>query len=244
MPAMSLETSAKHFVSPTHSRLWATDDTEGREIQFKCPRSLEEAKATIAATLRRFVGEVCLHCDRTNDGDLVAPVFLESLVDRWEEVDASCSLASLFLPKIEDDAAWTMVPVDDRGGKVIALKPGPLRDLHDTIAAIYCTPVIPPRHHNQPMQFSGLTLTRLEAIAERLCPANAAPDTRGPCLLKMAVVTQRYVVNAATVQRAVKDGKLTDHRPVGHARNAGLILDECEVSRIWPSRKAPDSPTR
>lgn len=239
MPAMTLETFAKHFVSPTQSRYWATDDTEGREIQFKCPRSPEEAKATIAATLRRFVGEVCLHCDRTNDGDLVAPVFLNSLVDRWEEVDASCSLASLFLPNIEDDAAWTMVPVDDRGGKVIALKPGPLRDLHDTIAAICCTPVIPPRHHNQPMRFSGTTLTRLEAIAERLCPAKAAPDTRGPCLLKMAVVKQRYNVTEATIRRAVKQRQLTDHRPPGHAPNAPLMLDEGELERIWTRQTAP-----
>jgi hypothetical protein len=50
------------------------------------------------------------------------------------------------------------------------------------------------------------------------------------------VATMRYHVSSDTLSRKVRCGKLTDHRPKRHAKNAPLVLDEDEVAARWPKK--------
>ncbi len=69
---------------------------------------------------------------------------------------------------------------------------------------------------------------------EKLTQAEAPVVT-----ITAAVAATRYHVNAQTIGEAVRDGRLTDHRPPGHVQNAPHLLDEREVSQFWPRRAAP-----
>lgn len=64
----------------------------------------------------------------------------------------------------------------------------------------------------------------------------AANDMAAPTIISAAVACQRYEVNAQTIGEAVRDGKLADHRPDRHAKNAPHRLDEREVANSWRKR--------
>ena len=76
--------------------------------------------------------------------------------------------------------------------------------------------------------------------ADARVPAGMArPAAAEPVIIKAVVAEQRYHVTAETIGEAVRAGKLTDHRPAEHAKNAPHRVDEHEVAAIWPSRVAP-----
>lgn len=68
-----------------------------------------------------------------------------------------------------------------------------------------------------------------ELLADALEAGNRTPEAK-PQLIKANVAEDRYHVTRSTLKRAVRDGKLTDHRPKGHATNAPLLLDENEIA--------------
>ncbi len=55
-------------------------------------------------------------------------------------------------------------------------------------------------------------------------------------LISVAVAESRYDVSRKTLYRAVKAGRLTDHRQPGHTTNALLLLCENEVAQYWEKK--------
>ena len=69
---------------------------------------------------------------------------------------------------------------------------------------------------------------------------NGSRNRKPPKLItaaRAADTKRGYYVSIKTLREAVRDGRLTDHRPQGHAPNAKLLLDEEEVARLWPRRE-------
>ncbi len=76
----------------------------------------------------------------------------------------------------------------------------------------------------------GLTKRFIESACSKVHTGVAASG-----LISSAVAVANYHVSKATLQRAVKNGWLHDHRTEGHAKTATLILRETEVAARWPA---------
>lgn len=84
-------------------------------------------------------------------------------------------------------------------------------------------------------------IDRLAAFAPALqaaLPKGAVAQTE---LISVCVALQQFLVSSKTLERAVADGRLTDHRAARHARNAPLRLDPAEVARHWPRRRGQNA---
>lgn len=57
-----------------------------------------------------------------------------------------------------------------------------------------------------------------------------------PNIISSAVAMQRYSVSRSTLARAVRGGRLTDHRASVHAKNTRYRLDEREVAKEWEKK--------
>ena len=78
-----------------------------------------------------------------------------------------------------------------------------------------------------------------QVAAGTLDRLRAAGPTRPPDVIPLARVLAEFDVDERTVRRWVKDHKLTDHRPPGHAENAALLIDRNEIVQKtgWPARQ-------
>ena len=63
--------------------------------------------------------------------------------------------------------------------------------------------------------------------------ADAPPD-----LIPIAQAVQDYHVSRSTLCRAIADGRLTDHRPPDHKKNAGLRLSRADLDVHWQKKQA------
>ncbi len=79
-------------------------------------------------------------------------------------------------------------------------------------------------------------IDRLAAFAPALQAALPKGAVAQAELINVCVALQQFLVSSKTLERAVADGRLTDHRPAGHAPNAPLRLDPVEIARHWPRR--------
>jgi hypothetical protein len=80
------------------------------------------------------------------------------------------------------------------------------------------------------------------AFAPAFAPAFAAlMDAYSPKrehdLIPINVAVEEYYASERTIRSKVKEGKLTDHRPAGHAKNEKLMLSRSELDRLFPRRQ-------
>ncbi len=61
---------------------------------------------------------------------------------------------------------------------------------------------------------------------------------RKPIPITAEIARRKYEIGYNTLRRAVNDGRLTDHRKLGHAPNSPLLLDENEVKSLRFERKS------
>ncbi len=66
--------------------------------------------------------------------------------------------------------------------------------------------------------------------------APSEPPAAPVKIITASVAASRFHVSTKTIQRAVKEAKLKDHRAPGHERNATLLVDENEVANKYPRK--------
>ncbi len=68
-------------------------------LTFTMPPLITDALAHLAELVDRFIGEVRTLCENSPDGDFVSLVCLNSLADRWAEVDRYALVPYTFMPR-------------------------------------------------------------------------------------------------------------------------------------------------
>jgi hypothetical protein len=74
---------------------------------------------------------------------------------------------------------------------------------------------------------------RQQRIVEAVTSGRGAGPPR---LITATVAASRYHVTSRTIRRAVKSGRLKDHRAPDHKDNAPVVVDEADVARHWLKR--------
>lgn len=134
------------------------------------PRNVGEARKAIAAAIREFRAAVELKCERLANGDYLCPQVSDYVCDRWERVHATGAFVALLNPPNDDTSAWTTRETPS-GGRVAALLPGELNDLHDITLTLELLRPLRVHLPNGPLLVSWSVLAHLDRIAEHLDPS-------------------------------------------------------------------------
>ncbi|MCI0352680.1 MAG: hypothetical protein L0Z53_24940 [Acidobacteriales bacterium] len=213
--------------------------------------TLGDALARVIQEARTFVQQVTALFDESENGDFVTRAETMVPANTWYRLQIYATLAQSNLPD-----PWQ--PRPGRGVMFLSGKPqpeaGPDQELADLLGRIYrmwwpFRPHAVIQGSGDPIAVPGPVLAAVERIANALedtCKrAGWQPDNKtggtDPKPAKVLPITgtvacERYAVSKSALCRAIKQGRLTDHRKPGSPANAVLLLDESEVAARWPKR--------
>jgi len=74
--------------------------------------------------------------------------------------------------------------------------------------------------------------------------SGGGPTRTPPNVVPWSVVEAEFDVSDRTIRRLIEARELTDHRPAGHAANAGLLIDRDELAALGRYPRRPDADRR